>query len=149
MLGLLKTLVFGGEEENKEDSPREKKGYTCAQRENRSFTGCVTSVEGPCGMINYNVFFDQDAVVGGERPSEGDTVHVEAVREHSEAGWKAVSVQLVEQWRTGAKEEPLLRSVVGYVKEGGKGRWMAICGKEEVLFDGTAVDPTYLPHRGD
>lgn len=149
MLGLLKTLVFGGEEENKEDSPREKKGYTCAQRENRSFTGCVTSVEGPCGMINYNVFFDQDAVVGGERPSEGDTVHVEAVREHSEAGWKAVSVQLVEQWRTGAKEEPLLRSVVGYVKEGGKGRWMAVCGKEEVLFDGRAVDLTYLPHRGD
>ena len=148
MFGLLKTLVFGGEED-KEDTTREKKDYTCTQRENRSFTGCVTSVDGPCGMIDYNVFYDHDAIVGGERPCERDTVHVEAVREHSEAGWRAVSVQLVEQWRTGAREEPLTRSVVGYVKEGGRGRWMAVCGKEEIIFDTITVDPAYLPHRGD
>ena len=149
MFHLFKSVVFGYEKDDEEEKTRTVPSYV---EEKRSFTGQVTSVDGMCGMVDYNVFFDHAAVVGGQMPSERDMVNVEAVREHSEAGWRAVSINLVTRWHTGTTEEPensAQRSLVGYVKDGGRGRWMAVCGNEEVVFDWTAADTKYLPHRGD
>ena len=65
------------------------KDTASGELQQRFFTGVVTSVTSECGMINDHVFFEVDVVLGGMKLEVGDTVHVEAQRKHSRAGWIA------------------------------------------------------------
>lgn len=145
MFSFLRTLVFGGEESKDKVTEETKNGG----KEHRSFSGKVTSVEVDCGMVDHSVFFDLDKVVGGARPVLGDSVHVEAARDHAMACWRALSVQLVNQWDPSQDQEVEVSSVVGYIRDSGRGQWLVISGKEEIMFMEDSLVDDYVPVRGD
>ena len=65
-----------------------------------SFDGVVTSYFNNRGLINNEIYFSQNVVIGNEQPKIGDNVSVEATRLHSEGGWVAKKVQILNLWDT-------------------------------------------------
>ena len=64
-------------------------------KETNSFRGKVTDLLYGYGLINNDVYFTYDCVIGGEQPDLGASVDVIAVRDHNKGGWKAKSVTLI------------------------------------------------------
>jgi len=62
-----------------------------------SFRGCVTEVDGACGMIEDQVYFNSESLNDTAMPIVGTTVDVVAERKHGIAGWRAVTVSIVTQ----------------------------------------------------
>ena len=113
----------------------------------RYFTGVVTSLDDGGGMIDHQVCFEQSRVVGDERVEVGATVHVEAAREHHQAGWRATRVQLVAHWRPDASSSSHV--VVGFITNIGRTQGIVNDGSEDVRFPLTALDASYRPSVGD
>ena len=113
----------------------------------RFFTGVVTSLDKGGGMIDQHVFFDQSSVLGNERIEVGSTVHVQATREHQQAGWRATRVQLVVHWKPDASSGSHV--VVGFISNLGRSQGIASDGNEDVRFPLTAVSSNYRPNIGD
>ncbi|XP_012556830.2 uncharacterized protein LOC100201712 isoform X1 [Hydra vulgaris] len=63
-----------------------------------SFEGVVTSYFNNRGLINNEIYFTQNVVLGNEQPKVGDNVSVEATRLHSDGGWIAKRVQILNLW---------------------------------------------------
>ncbi|KAL5515673.1 hypothetical protein EMCRGX_G000874 [Ephydatia muelleri] len=113
----------------------------------RFFTGVVTSLDEGGGMIDQHVFFDQSSVLGNERIEVGSTVHVQAAREHQQAGWRATRVQLVVHWKPDASSGTHV--VVGFISNLGRSQGIVSDGNDDVRFPLTAVSSNYRPNIGD
>ena len=64
----------------------------------RQFDGKITHVFSSHGLIDNEVYFSFDDVIGSNKPSLGDNVGVVAVQEYSEGGWHANQVTLALSW---------------------------------------------------
>lgn len=60
--------------------------------------GKVTRLYDGAGVIEEDIYFTFNTIMGGARPEIGTEVHVEAVREKETTGWKAVRVQVMSEW---------------------------------------------------
>ena len=102
------------------------------------------------GLIDNDIVFTYDAVVGKERPRVGTTVQVEAYREHAAGGWKAKRVSLALNWNLDPNEEdPVeIQTIVGTVSKillkSGEGYI-----NETIAFDQDALAHGFKPCRGD
>lgn len=113
----------------------------------RFFTGVVTSLDEGGGMIDQHVYFDQSSILGDERIDVGSTVHVQAAREHQQAGWRATRVQLVVCWKPDASSDSHM--VVGFISNLGRSQGIANDGNGDFRFPLTAVGDNYRPSIGD
>ena len=113
----------------------------------RFFTGVVTSLDDGGGLIDQHVYFEQSCVLGDERIEVGATVHVQATREHHQAGWKATRVQLVLHWRPDATSSSHM--VVGSITNLGRSQGIASDGSKDIRFPLSSVDANYRPTVGD
>lgn len=50
------------------------------------------------GLVDNEIYFGFDQVVGGDRPNTGDKVHVRAVRHHTEGSWHAEQIVILTSW---------------------------------------------------
>ena len=121
------------------------------KKQHRYFTGIVTSLnkESGTGMIDKNVFFEFDAVIGGLRPAVGVSVHVSASREHVHAGWRAERVEITSKWQPESKSE--VEVVMGFVCRMSGGVGLIDCATQEMMFSTEEVVSYngYRPHIND
>lgn len=146
----LRSLVFGEEEDKGEDSNKSPPEKTRkAEKQERYFTGEVTSVNHTSGMIDRRVFFELGNVIGGQTPVVGSTVHVHAIREHSQAGWQAARVEVTSKWQPETRSEKQV--LIGYVARMSPTRGIIDCSTEEIVFSPEAgVCPNgYKPFVND
>ena len=125
-------------------------GLVAASRrkeQRRYFTGTVTSVSGDSGMIDNHVYFDWDCIVGGQKPIVGGAAHVTATREHVQAGWKAVRVDLMSEWRP--EEDSETEVVVGVVTGMSRTKCVVESGGRDVTFEPRQTSSGYRPQIGD
>ncbi|KAH3828171.1 hypothetical protein DPMN_130124 [Dreissena polymorpha] len=80
------------------DDPCEPTVSTEQALERREFEGAVSHVFSGHGLIDSEVYFSLDQVVGGMRPAVGDSVHVSAVRQNAGGGWHAEKVSITTEW---------------------------------------------------
>lgn len=158
MFGLyqrLRSLVIGEEEEDRGGSKTSAVAIPPGhakdperKREERFFSGVVTSMRKDSGMIDHRVFFALDAVIGGARPVEGSTVHVHAAREHVHAGWQAERVEVTSRWRPESVTSRQVR--VGFVAGLSQTLGTVDCGTDEIPFSPReSVADGYRPHVND
>ena len=148
----LRSVVFGGEEQHDSSKNPPIQRPTAAvtrKREERFFNGVVSSMNQSSGMIDHLVFFELGAVMGGLTPEVGSAVHVSAEREHSQAGWRAIRVEV-----TSAKWQPdtesRTRVLIGYISKTSPTKCIVDCSTEEVAFSPQEVSTTsYRPHVND
>ena len=125
--------MFGEEEKQGEDSNKSPPERTHkVEKQERYFTGEVTSVNYTSGMIDQRVFFELSNVIGGQRPVVGSTVHVHAIREHSQAGWRATRVEVTSKWQPEARSEK--EALIGHVAQLSLTRGIIDCSTEEIVF---------------
>lgn len=115
----------------------------------RYFTGTVTSLNDDGGMIDNHVYFDLDCIIGAREPVVGGAAHVTATRSHVHAGWRAIRVDLLTEWRPEEKSEVEL--VVGVVSGWSHTKCVVVSGELEVTFAPNECRPIsgYRPHVGD
>ena len=115
----------------------------------RYFTGTVTSLNEDGGMIDNHVYFDLDCVIGGREPYVGGAAHVTATRPHVHAGWRAIRVDLLMEWRPDEGSE--IELVVGVVSGWSHTKCVVESGSGEVTFAPNECRPAsgYRPHIGD
>ncbi|XP_014786677.1 RNA helicase Mov10l1 isoform X1 [Octopus bimaculoides] len=68
------------------------------EENSRTFTGYITNLFGNHGLIDGDVYFSYNVVVGSQRPQVGNEVSVIASRQHREGGWYADQVSILKQW---------------------------------------------------
>lgn len=115
----------------------------------RYFTGTVTSLNEDGGMIDNHVYFDLDCIIGGREPFVGGAAHVTATRPHMHAGWRAIRVDLLTEWRP--DEDTEIEVVVGVVSGWSHTKCVVESGSGEVTFAPSEYRPAsgYRPHIGD
>ena len=64
----------------------------------RQFDGHITHVFSSHGLIDNEVYFSFDDVIGNNKPSLGDNVDVVAVQAYNGGGWHASQVTLTQTW---------------------------------------------------
>uniref|UniRef100_A0A7M5WSS0 Uncharacterized protein n=1 Tax=Clytia hemisphaerica TaxID=252671 RepID=A0A7M5WSS0_9CNID len=81
--------------------------------------GTVTSFFNTRGLINDEIYFSQQVVIGSDHPKVGDNVVVKASRSHKAGGWVATSVQITALWDIDDDEEtqakPVKDNIIGTV----------------------------------
>lgn len=60
--------------------------------------GKVTRLYDGSGVIDEEIYFTFDCIIGGDRPEVGMEVHVEASRVSETSGWKATRMQVMKEW---------------------------------------------------
>lgn len=83
----------------------------------KRFSGKVTKLYDGSGIIEEEVFFNFDKVIGGLRPKLGTEVYVEASREGMEHGWRADRVEVLMTDWSSFGEEGTFEVLVGEVTE--------------------------------
>ena len=114
---------------------------------NRVCSGKITHLYDGSGIIDNDIYFTFDLVLGGCRPELGDKVHVTARRERETAGWKAVRVEIMSEWNTdnvftGRNIETFVGSITKFSTRTG-------VVNEEIKFDFLCLRPGYIPCQGD
>ena len=138
---------------DRRDHPRlQTHGETSASirtEQRRCFTGTVTAVNEDDGMIDNHVYFDFDCIIGGKLPLVGGAAHVIATRAHVHAGWRAVQVDLMCEWRPEESSETEL--IVGVVSGISATKCVVESGSREVTFVPGEHQPgnRYRPQVGD
>ena len=152
----LRSALFGdGEQHDSSKSPPSPRppprpsAAVTRKKEERFFTGVVSSMNQSSGMIDHLVFFELGAVMGGLTPEVGSTVHVSAEREHSQAGWRATRVEVtVSKWQSDAGSSK--RVLIGYISKTSPTKCIVDCSTEEVTFSPQEVSTiSYHPHVKD
>ncbi|XP_013385978.1 RNA helicase Mov10l1 [Lingula anatina] len=70
----------------------------------RTIDGTVTSLHNGYGLVDNEIYFTFDSVIGGCRPALGAHVHVQAVRQKQHGGWQAQRVVIEDSsWDGGQK----------------------------------------------
>ena len=86
------TVHHGTAERNVSDC---KTTSECGSTLKKALFGRVTQVYDRSGVIDSDVYFSFDVVLGGLKPSVGTDVHAEASRETVTCGWQATQVQII------------------------------------------------------
>ena len=113
----------------------------------KKLVGKVTRLYDGAGLIDDEVYFTFDKVIGGERPEVGTEVLAEAFRESEMAGWRAVRVQVMSEWKLDENEEPasvetLIGSITNMAHDSG-------VVDNEISFKMSCVRQGYVPFSGD
>lgn len=77
----------------------------CREENTRTFNGQITNLFGNHGLVDGDVYFSYNVVVGKQRPREGDEVSVIASRQHREGGWYADQIVILSKWSEDEEEE--------------------------------------------
>ncbi|XP_070558599.1 RNA helicase Mov10l1-like [Ptychodera flava] len=115
----------------------------------KHITGRVTQLHSGYGLIDNDIYFKFDTVIGGTRPPVGSQVHVTAHREHDQGGWKARSVMPFTEWDADVKETPsppVAETLVGTVTQTSKDGGTI---NNNVTFTADVLPAGYRPFRGD
>ena len=110
--------------------------------------GKVTRLYDGSGVIEEDVYFTFDCVIGGNRPEIGTEVHVEAWRECETAGWKATRVQVMKEWTLddaksySSSAETFIGTITNIDNESG-------VVDNDVSFKLSCVRFGYVPYQGD
>ncbi|XP_038054023.1 RNA helicase Mov10l1-like [Patiria miniata] len=116
-------------------------------KEKSSFSGKVTDLLYGYGLIDNNVYFTFDCVLGGQRPAVGDSVVVQAVRDHNMGGWKATKVDIWQDWENDETgQNPQSGTLIGKVTKVSQDSGFI---NETVAFDQDSLVFGYKPCRGD
>ena len=151
----LRSMVLGAPEEP-DDSiksaptqpPSRLSSGPVREKQERYFTGTVTGLSNNSGMIDHQVFFEIDCVIGGRKPVVGSTVHVHAVREHPQAGWQARRVEVTSRWQP--ETESRIQVLIGYIAQLSPTHGVVDCSTEEVVFSTRdSIARGYRPHVND
>ncbi|XP_074610550.1 RNA helicase Mov10l1-like isoform X2 [Acropora palmata] len=113
----------------------------------KEMVGKVTRLYDGAGLIDDEVYFTFDKVIGGERPEVGTEVLAEAFRESEMAGWRAVRVQVMSEWKLDENEKPasvetLIGSITNITHDSG-------VVDNEISFKMSCVRQGYVPFSGD
>lgn len=113
----------------------------------KELVGKVTRLYDGAGLIDDEVYFTFDKVIGGERPEVGTEVLAEAFRESEMAGWRAVRVQVMSEWKLDENEKPasvetLIGSITNIANDSG-------VVDNEISFKMSCVRQGYVPFSGD
>ncbi|XP_060593732.1 RNA helicase Mov10l1-like isoform X2 [Ruditapes philippinarum] len=99
--GIRKLWDYISEQEDQTDTSNESQlvvgngAEACSRRE---YEGKITHIFSSHGLIDNEVYFSFDDVLGGVKPNLNDVVTVVAAQHHSEGGWHAEQVSVVENW---------------------------------------------------
>lgn len=69
-----------------------------AEEKKKNFNGKVTHVFSNHGLIDGEIYFSFDCVVGGLRPQVGIEVNCVAKQEHRGGGWSAEQINIIKNW---------------------------------------------------
>lgn len=113
----------------------------------RDLFGKVTQLYDGAGVIENDVYFTFDRIIGGARPEVGTEVLVEAFRETEVSGWRATRVQVMSEWKLGETENPftgetLIGSITNIEHDVG-------VVDDEISFKMSCVRLGYVPFPGD
>lgn len=64
----------------------------------KSIEGRVSHLFGSNGLIDGDIYFSFDSVIGGGAPQIGDKVHVQAHKQHAQGGWYADQITIGTDW---------------------------------------------------
>jgi len=112
----------------------------------KSCFGTVTRLYDGAGVINDEIYFTFDVLVGGFRPELGSEVHLDAARESVSSGWKATRICSFREWDSN-KESGTIEVIIGMIN--------SIKGEMIELTDGLNFsrsvfhNQSYPPCRGD
>lgn len=111
------------------------------------FTGKITQLFCEHGLIDGEVYFSAESVIGSNPLHVGDTVNVVARQQNKEGGWMAESVSLVvSSWEDDDLTSEAVTGEVGKVTELKEEE--GIINKNIIFTIGECVEG-YLPHVGD
>lgn len=109
--------------------------------------GKVTRLYDGAGVIEDDVYFTFDKVIGGARPEVGTEVHVEATREKETTGWKATRVQVMSEWKLdGAKSSSSVETFIGTITNISTDFGVV---DDDIIFEISSVRFGYVPFQGD
>lgn len=126
-----------------------KKNLTSSKpRLKKDLFGKVTRLYDGSGVIEGDVYFTSDCVVGGIRPEVGTEVHVEASRDSETAGWKATRVQVMKEWKLDDAKNPAssAETFIGIITNIDQDSGVV---DEDVTFKLSCVRFGYAPYQGD
>lgn len=132
----------------KRTAENDKKLKSSKPRLKKDLFGKVTRLYDGSGVIEEDVYFTFDCVIGGNRPDVGTEVHVEALRDSETAGWKATRVQVMKEWTLDGAEsssssaETFIGTITNIDHESG-------VVDNEVTFKMSCVRFGYAPYQGD
>ena len=109
--------------------------------------GKVTRLYDGAGVIEEDVYFTFDTIIGGVRPEVGTEVHVEATREKETMGWKATRVQVISEWKlddatSSLSVETFIGTITNITHDSG-----VVDG--DITFKMSCVRFGYMPFQGD
>ena len=110
-------------------------------------SGKITHLYDGSGIIENDIYFTFDVVLGGYRPELGENVHVVAKREKETEGWKAIRVEKTSEWNTdnlftGRDIETFVGSITKLSAASG-------VVNQEINFDFACLRPGFVPLQGD
>ncbi|XP_077977756.1 uncharacterized protein LOC144433319 [Glandiceps talaboti] len=146
--------VFGSDNIEKHESITPNGVSTEALSANitsKQFTGKVTHLHTGYGLIDNEVYFPFDTIIGGTtRPQVGTRVHATAHREHSRGGWVASKVMPIVEWDLSTKEvsPPVIETIVGTVTKMCRDNTYGVIN-DSITFTIHVLPDGYLPYRGD
>lgn len=79
----------------------------------KSCYGKVTRLYDGAGVIDDEVYFTFDVVVGSSRLEIGSEVHFETARENANSGWKATRVRRFKEWGT-FQDNGVIENAIGF-----------------------------------
>lgn len=155
ILSKLTGYVFGSEEdreppvansednfpENSKEKPPQKVSNFDNKNENllrKSCYGKVTRLYDGAGVIDGEVYFTFDVIVGSSHLEIGIDVHFEAARENDNSGWKATRVRRFKEWGT-FQENGEIENAIGFAT--------AVKGDILELNNGMSFNMSVLKHQ--
>lgn len=127
---------------------KEKNSKTTKSQLRKDLFGKVTRLYDGSGVIEEDVYFTFDCIIGGVRPELGMEVFVEASREAETSGWKATRVQVMKEWNlddaksASCSAETFIGTITNVTRDSG-------VVDNEITFQMSCVRFGYLPFQGD
>ena len=100
-VGKVFQYLLGEEDKSEQETPRSPPQPVKEEEDfpiTKQLDGKISHVFSSHGLIDNEVYFSFDDVIGGYRPCIGDSVGVVAVQEYSGGGWHAKQVTLALSW---------------------------------------------------
>lgn len=111
--------------------------------------GKVTRLYDGSGVIDEEIYFTFDCIIGGDRPEVGMEVHVEASRVSETSGWKATRMQVMKEWNledansaSSSSTETCIGAITKIARDSG-------VVDNEIHFPLSCVRFGYTPFQGD
>ena len=129
------------------DSVNSKSRLAHKPKLKKDIFGKVTRLYDGAGLIEEDIYFTFDKIIGGARPEIGTEVHVEASREKETTGWKATRVQVISEWKldkpkSSLSVETFIGTITNVTHDSG-----VVDG--DISFKMSCVRFGYVPFQGD